>query len=114
MAPLFPRTLVRDSLRLASLIASIVLPASVCAQQAQPLDARFLLGVGTHQGLGGPVSARGYVPSENVAQIKQLGLNAFRDDFPWSDFETGAAGWGSRPGSAGWNRKSGPASRAPF
>lgn len=83
-----PRTLGRNGvLRLASLIASILLSAPACAQQAQPLDARFLLGVGTHQGLGGPVSARGYVPSENVAQIKQLGFNAFRDDFPWSDFE---------------------------
>ncbi len=87
MARPLPCTLLRDSLRVASLIASILLPASVCAQQAQPLDARFLLGVGTHQGLGGPVSARGYVPAENIAQIKQLGLNAFRDDFPWSDFE---------------------------
>lgn len=87
MAPPLRRTLVRDSLRLAGLIASILLPASACAQHASPLDARFLLGVGTHQGLGGPVSARGYVPAENVAQIKQLGLNAFRDDFPWSDFE---------------------------
>lgn len=83
-----PRTLDRNGVfRLASLIASILLSAPVCAQQAPPLDARFLLGVGTHQGLGGPVSARGYVPSENVAQIKQLGFNAFRDDFPWSDFE---------------------------
>lgn len=87
MAPPLRRTLARDSLRLAGLIASILLPASACAQHASPLDARFLLGVGTHQGLGGPVSARGYVPAENVAQIKQLGLNAFRDDFPWSDFE---------------------------
>lgn len=83
-----PRTLGRNGVfRLASLIASFLLSVPACAQQAQPLDARFLLGVGTHQGLGGPVSARGYVPSENVAQIKQLGFNAFRDDFPWSDFE---------------------------
>ncbi|QOZ75416.1 hypothetical protein XH83_08150 [Bradyrhizobium sp. CCBAU 53351] len=97
MARLFARTLVRDSLRLASLIASVFLPVSVCAQQAQPLDARFLLGVGTHQGLGGPVSPRGYVPAENVTQIKQLGLNAFRDDFPWSDFEVGGRRMGFTP-----------------
>ena len=97
MAAPLARTLVRDSLRLASLIASILLPVSVCAQQAQPLDARFLLGVGTHQGLGGPVSARGYVPSENVAQIKQLGLNSFRDDFPWSEFEVGGRRMGFTP-----------------
>ncbi|WP_035675772.1 hypothetical protein [Bradyrhizobium liaoningense] len=97
MAAPLPRTLVRDSLRFASLIASILLPVSVCAQQAQPLDARFLLGVGTHQGLGGPVSARGYVPSENVAQIKQLGLNSFRDDFPWSEFEVGGRRMGFTP-----------------
>ena len=97
MAPPLRRILVRGSLRLAGLIASILLPASACAQQAQPLDARFLLGVGTHQGLGGPVSARGYVPAENVAQIKQLGFNAFRDDFPWSDFEVGGRRMGFTP-----------------
>ncbi|WP_298241335.1 cellulase family glycosylhydrolase [uncultured Bradyrhizobium sp.] len=89
------RTLVRGNLlRLAGLITSIALAVPACAQ---PLDARFLLGVGTHQGLGGPVSARGYVPAENVAQIKQLGLNAFRDDFPWSDFEVGGRRMGFTP-----------------
>ncbi|MGY3038049.1 hypothetical protein ACVIIV_007219 [Bradyrhizobium sp. USDA 4354] len=93
-----PRTLVRDSvLRLAGLISSILLSVPACAQHAQPLDARFLLGVGTHQGLGGPVSARGYVPAENIAQIKQLGLNSFRDDFPWSDFEVGGRRMGFAP-----------------
>ncbi|SPP97572.1 MULTISPECIES: hypothetical protein [Bradyrhizobium] len=93
-----PRTLVRDSvLRLAGLISSIVLSVPACAQQAQPLDTRFLLGVGTHQGLGGPVSERGYVPAENIAQIKQLGFNAFRDDFPWSDFEVGGRRMGFTP-----------------
>ncbi|PIT01903.1 hypothetical protein TSA1_14795 [Bradyrhizobium nitroreducens] len=92
------RTLARRHLlRLAGLISSIVLSVPACAQHAQPLDARFLLGVGTHQGLGGPVSARGYVPSENVAQIKQLGFNAFRDDFPWSDFEVGGRRMGFTP-----------------
>jgi hypothetical protein len=65
----------------------LALPAS-SAQQAQPLESRFLLGIGTHQGLGGPVSSRGYVPSVNIKQIEDLGLNAFRDDFPWSDFES--------------------------
>ncbi|MBH5402626.1 hypothetical protein HZZ13_33260 [Bradyrhizobium sp. CNPSo 4010] len=93
-----PRTLLRDNaLRLAGLISAIVLSVPACAQHAQPLDARFLLGVGTHQGLGGPVSARGYVPAENIAQIKQLGLNAFRDDFPWSDFETAGRRMGFTP-----------------
>src|SRR5690242_17356193 len=57
------------------------------AQTAQPLDSKFLLGVGTHQGLGGQVSSRGYAPSTNIGQIRDLGVNAFRDDFPWSDFE---------------------------
>lgn len=89
-----PRTLVRDSVRLAAFISSILLSVPACAQ---PLDARFLLGVGTHQGLGGPVSARGYVPAENIAQIKQLGLNSFRDDFPWSDFETAGRRMGFTP-----------------
>lgn len=74
-------------LRFAGLIAFVCLSASASAQQNHPLDTRFLLGVGTHQGLGGPVSSRGYVPSENVAQIRQLGFTSFRDDFPWSDFE---------------------------
>lgn len=92
-----PRTLVRDSVRLAAFISSILLSLPACAQHAQPLDARFLLGVGTHQGLGGPVSARGYVPAENIAQIKQLGLNSFRDDFPWSDFETAGRRMGFTP-----------------
>ncbi|WP_440637784.1 hypothetical protein ACSHT2_27400 [Bradyrhizobium sp. PUT101] len=92
-----PRTLVRDSIRLAAFISSILLSVPACAQHAQPLDARFLLGVGTHQGLGGPVSARGYVPAENIAQIKQLGLNSFRDDFPWSDFETAGRRMGFAP-----------------
>ncbi len=92
------RTLARGNLlRLAGLISSLVLSVPACAQHAQPLDARFLLGVGTHQGLGGPVSARGYVPAENVAQIKQLGFNAFRDDFPWSDFEVGGRRMGFTP-----------------
>ncbi|MEY9182659.1 hypothetical protein ABIG06_004243 [Bradyrhizobium sp. USDA 326] len=92
-----PRTLVRDSVRLAAFISSILLSVPACAQHAQPLDARFLLGVGTHQGLGGPVSARGYVPAENIAQIKQLGFNSFRDDFPWSDFETPGRRMGFTP-----------------
>lgn len=92
-----PRTLIRDSVRLAGFISSILLSVPACAQHAQPLDARFLLGVGTHQGLGGPVSARGYVPAENVAQIKQLGLNSFRDDFPWSEFETAGRRMGFTP-----------------
>lgn len=84
----YKRTLSRNRLvRLASVVACVCLPDYVSAQQAEPLDTRLLLGVGTHQGLGGPVSARGYVPSENIAQIKQLGFSAFRDDFPWSDFE---------------------------
>ncbi|MDN3274164.1 hypothetical protein QWJ07_07920 [Frankia sp. RB7] len=72
---------------LTSLIALVFLTGLARSQQAQPLESRFLLGVGTHQGLGGPVSSRGYVPSASIAQIKELGLNAFRDDFPWSDFE---------------------------
>ena len=82
---------------LASLIASVYLTTPACAQQAQPLENRFLLGTGTHQGLGGPVSSRGYVPSVNIGQIKQLGFNAFRDDFPWSDFELAGRRMGFTP-----------------
>lgn len=66
-------------------------------QAAQPLDSGFLLGVGTHQGLGGPVSSRGYLPSTNIGQIKELGVNAFRDDFPWSDFEQAGGRMGFAP-----------------
>lgn len=75
-------------LLVAGLVAAGLPSAPAYAQQAQPLEKRFMLGVGTHQGLGGPVSSRGYVPAANIHQIKQLGLNAFRDDFPWSDFES--------------------------
>lgn len=57
------------------------------AQNAQPLDRRFLLGVGTHQGLGGATSIRGYVAATAVRQMKELGVTSFRDDLPWSDFE---------------------------
>lgn len=84
-------------LRFASCIAAVCLSVPASAQQPQPLDHRLLLGVGTHQGLGGPVSARGYVPSENIAQIRQLGLTAFRDDFPWSDFELAGQRMGFTP-----------------
>jgi hypothetical protein len=71
----------------ATVVAAGIILHPSHAQNARPLEDRFLLGVGTHQGLGGPVSGRGYVPAINIEQIKQLGLIAFRDDFPWSDFE---------------------------
>lgn len=83
----------RSTLRAVALLAfawlvALGLPSHRArAEGAQPLDRRFLLGIGTHQGLGGAVSSRGYVPSTNIAQIKELGATAFRDDFPWSDFE---------------------------
>ena len=81
-------TLKSASRRVVAWLVTIGLSTSCAlAQAAQPLESRFLLGVGTHQGLGGPVSSRGYVPSTNIGQIKELGVNAFRDDFPWSDFE---------------------------
>ncbi|MFT4115746.1 hypothetical protein [Bradyrhizobium sp.] len=82
---------------LAGLIAIGLSTCSALAQAAQTLDSRFLLGVGTHQGLGGPVSSRGYVPSTSIAEIKELGVNAFRDDFPWSDFEQGGGRMGFTP-----------------
>ncbi|MGY3461123.1 hypothetical protein ACVWW5_006573 [Bradyrhizobium sp. LM3.4] len=92
------RTLGRNRLIwITSLIAAVYLSVPACAQQAQPLESRFLLGTGTHQGLGGPVSSRGYVPSVNIGQIKQLGFNAFRDDFPWSDFELAGRRMGFTP-----------------
>lgn len=75
-------------LQIAAAFAALCLAShGAHAENPRPLDERLLLGVGTHQGLGGPVSARGYVPATAIGQIKQLGLTAFRDDFPWSDFE---------------------------
>ena len=74
-------------LMVASFVAACLFADFARAQNGQPLEQRFLLGVGTHQGLGGVVSGRGYVPAIAIKQIKELGLNGFRDDFPWSDFE---------------------------
>src|SRR5260370_36746348 len=71
----------------ASVVVAGVFLHSAQAQNAQPFEDRFLLGVGRHQGLGGIVSERGYVPDINIKEIKELCLTAFRDDFPWSDFE---------------------------
>ena len=71
----------------ASVVAAGVLLHPAQAPNAAPFEDRFLLGVGTHQWLGGIVSERGYIPDINTKQIKELGLTAFRDDFPWSDFE---------------------------
>jgi hypothetical protein len=64
-----------------------MITSDAIAQEAAPLSERFLLGVATHQGLGGATGDRGYVPSINIQQIKDLDLNAYRDDFSWSDFE---------------------------
>lgn len=74
------------TLRIVVVAAGFAIP-SVSAQGAQPLESRLLLGVGTHQGLGGPTSKRGYVPATNIGQIRELGATSFRDDFSWSDFE---------------------------
>ena len=72
----------------AALVATTVMtPTSSGAQNATRLDERILLGVGTHQGLGGAIGGRGYVPSIAIKQLKDLGVTSFRDDFPWSDFE---------------------------
>nr|WP_249137846.1 hypothetical protein [Bradyrhizobium canariense] len=74
--------------QLATLTLTIGLALSPAnAQNAQPLGQRLLLGVGTHQGLGGSTGGRGYVPAIAVKQMKDLGLTSFRDDLPWSDFE---------------------------
>ena len=59
----------------------------VDAQEERPLEARFLLGVGTHQGIGGATGSRGYLPATSISQIRELGVTSFRDDLPWSDFE---------------------------
>jgi hypothetical protein len=71
----------------AAIAAAIFFVHGAYAQNAVPLEDRLLLGVGTHQGMGGAVSKRGYVPAINIKQIGELGVTAFRDDFSWSDFE---------------------------
>ncbi|MCK1384521.1 hypothetical protein IVB31_09630 [Bradyrhizobium sp. 21] len=82
----------------AALVAAISIASSPAgAQNAHPLDERILLGVGTHQGLGGPIGGRGYVPSIAVKQLKDLGVTSFRDDFPWSDFEIPGRAFGFNP-----------------
>ena len=72
---------------IAALAAASLFVHGAHAQNAVPLEERLLLGVGTHQGMGGVVSKRGYVPAINIKEIKELGVTAFRDDFSWSDFE---------------------------
>src|SRR5258708_25685935 len=81
----------------ASVVVAGVFLHSAQAQNAQPFEDRFLLGVGTHQGLGGIVSERGYVPDINIKHIKELGLTAFRDDFPWSHFDLPGRQFASTP-----------------
>jgi len=81
------RALRRFRMLMSGICAAAALSCPAGAQNAQPLDQRFLLGIGTHQGLGGVTSARGYVPSIAIKQMKELGVTSFRDDFPWSDFE---------------------------
>lgn len=85
------RYLVASALTLA---AWSVEPALLHGQELRALEDQFYLGVGTHQGIGGAVSKRGYLPSTSVEQIKQLGLTSFRDDFPWSEFEIANRRWG--------------------
>src|ERR1700712_4126316 len=68
---------------IAALALASLFIAGAHAQNAVPLEERLLLGVGTHQGMGGVVSKRGYVPAINIKQIKELGVTAFRDDFSW-------------------------------
>lgn len=75
------------TLQVVVIVAGLAATHGAHAQGAQPLEQRILLGVGTHQGLGGATSKRGYVPATNIAQMRELGVTSFRDDFSWSDFE---------------------------
>ena len=55
-----------------------------CAEAGSaPLDARFLLGVATHQGMGEGRIARGYDPTIALDRIREIGFNSFRDDIAW-------------------------------
>lgn len=75
------------TIAVAAVAAHVPGDRSARAQTVQPLQDRFLLGVGTHQGLGGAVGKRGYVPATNIRQMQELGVTSFRDDLSWSDFE---------------------------
>ena len=84
-----PSRLLLRALAIALAVATIHVTGAhdARAQTAHPLQDRFLLGVGTHQGLGGAVGKRGYVPATNIKQMQELGVTSFRDDLSWSDFE---------------------------
>jgi len=71
----------------AAALSAVIIVRASRAEEVRPLDQRFLFGVGTHQGIGGAESRRGYVPPTNIEQMKALGVTSFRDDFSWSDFE---------------------------
>ena len=49
-----------------------------------PRTDRLIVGVGVHFGIGGDYN---YVAGKAAAAIKELGVDSFRDDLPWSSFD---------------------------
>lgn len=85
----------------------------VSGEAKVPLDARFLLGIATHQGMGEGRIVRGYDPATALDRMRAIGFNSFRDDIAWGylaapgprkglpevlrPLETQIAGAGGRP-----------------
>ncbi|NWJ23865.1 hypothetical protein [Rhizobium sp. RM] len=68
-----------------------------------PVDTKMLVerpsplitGVGTHFGIGGN---HNYVPHRGVVLINELGVDSYRDDVPWIDFDPDGDGrWNGQP-----------------
>ena len=85
------------------------------AQNAQPLEERFLLGVGTHQGLGGcrqfaRLCACHQHRADQATRPQRVPRRLFRGRIS----NCRAAGWVSRPNRAGWKHRSSPGSQGQF
>ena len=82
-----PAAIVSGALRAAAmailLSAAGIAPVRCGESGGGPLEARFLLGVATHQGMGQGRIARGYDPAVALDRIREIGFNSFRDDIAW-------------------------------
>lgn len=112
-----PSAIVSGALRAAALavlfLGTGIAPGRCGEAGGVPLEARFLLGIATHQGMGQGRIARGYDPAIALDQIRAIGFNSFRDDIAWGylagprarkglpevlrPLETQIAGAGGRP-----------------
>lgn len=82
-----PAAIVYGALKAAALATLIlgggIAPGRCGEADGVPLEARFLLGVATHQGMGQGRIVRGYDPAIALDQIREIGFNSFRDDIAW-------------------------------